>query len=463
MQVQCDQSMRRAIALRIKPISEQQGLKDHSMAWVTIRSGLSRLRGGRELSALLDQALVSGTNFMTNVILARALGVSDYGVFALAWTGVLFANSLQWAFIVSPMMSVGPKQEDHERPRYYGAVLVQEVGFALFCAVAVLVAVLVANVRFPTWDVRGLGLPLAVATLTYLLQDFIRRYLFSTRRTKKALICDSISYLTQLPIILAFASRPHFSTTAALWVIGATSMAGFLVGCIWFEPIELEFRSLRQVFVRHWKISRWLAPSAFMQWSSGNLFAMAAPLYYGAAAAGILRASQNIVGVAHIWFLGLENIVPAEAARRMHRDGPNAAFDYIKQILWRWGLITLVFVVIVAAVPAFWLNLIYGAKYGAYGHILQLYAVMYFIIFFSGPLRAGLQALEYTAPVFWSYLAMTVFSLLAAGPFARRLGLTGVMLGMIATQVLFQSVIGIALVVRIRRMRSLPLAVDLGA
>src|SRR5437879_5905535 len=94
----------------------------------------------------------------------------------------------------------------------------------------------------------------------------------------------------------------------------------------WLSPVFsgvgcLQFRSLREVFVRHWKISRWLAPSAFMQWSSGNLFAMAAPIYYGAAAAGILRAAQNIVGVAHIWFLGLDNVVPAEAARRMHSKG----------------------------------------------------------------------------------------------------------------------------------------------
>jgi O-antigen/teichoic acid export membrane protein len=210
---------------------------------------------------------------------------------------------------------------------------------------------------------------------------------------------------------------------------------------------------LREIFVRHWKISRWLAPSAFMQWSSGNLFQMAAPIYYGAAAAGILRAAQNIVGVAHIWFLGLDNVVPAEAARRMHSKGADAAFDYIKQIIWRWGSITLLFVAVVAVRPALWLKLVYGAKYAGYGHVLQLYALMYFLVFFAGPLRAGLQALEYTAPIFWSYLAMTGFSILFAGPFAKHLGLTGVMLGMIAINILSQGVVGIALVLRVRRIR----------
>src|SRR6266851_1032625 len=423
------------------------------MAWESIRRGLLRISGGREMSALVDQALVSGINFITNVILARVLGLHDYGIFALAWTTVLFANSLQWAFIVSPMMSVGPKQEPEDRPLYYGSVLVQEIVFALVCAVAVFVAVRVSATHFPQWDVYNLGAPLSFATLSYLLQDFVRRYLFSTRQSKRALASDAISYLTQLPIILLLSQRAHFSSQAALWVIAATSLAGFAVGCYYFEPVRLQFSSLREVFVRHWKISRWLAPSAFMQWSSGNLFAMAAPIYYGAAAAGILRAAQNIVGVAHIWFLGLDNVVPAEAARRMHSKGFDASFHYIKQIMWRWGMITLLFVTVVAVRPALWLKLVYGAKYAGYGHVLQLYAVMYLMVFFAGPLRAGLQALEYTAPIFWSYLAMTGFSILFAGPFAKRLGLTGVMLGMIATQVLFQGVIGIGLVLRVRRMR----------
>ena len=56
-------------------------------------SHLTRLR--REAWALGDQALVSGMNFMTNVLLARLLGMKEFGIFTLAWMAVLFFNSLQ--------------------------------------------------------------------------------------------------------------------------------------------------------------------------------------------------------------------------------------------------------------------------------------------------------------------------------------------------------------------------------
>ncbi len=419
-----------------------------------LRTWLGRISGGREISALGDQALVSGANFITNLMLARSMGLREYGVFALTWMAVLFVNSFQWALIVSPMMSVGPKQAEADRPTYYGAVVAQEVVYALLSAVGVFAALHVHLTRYPAWNFSGLGWPLAVATFSYLLQDFVRRYFFSTRQSAKALLSDAVSYLTQLPILFWLLRRPGTETGAVLWVIGVTSLAGFVVGWIYMEPLRLHWPDLRAIAARHWRISRWMAPSAFMQWSTGSLFTLAATLYYGAAAAAILRCCQNIVGIAHIWFLGLDNVVPAEAARRMHIGGVESAFSYIKSIATRWGLITFAFLFTISVAPNFWLHLIYGARYSGFGHVLQLNAALYMLAFFSGPLRAGLQALEYTAPIFWSYLAMTIFSVVLAGPAAHVLGLNGVLMGMIGTQIVFQMIVGAGLILRVRRLRT---------
>jgi membrane associated rhomboid family serine protease len=87
-----------------------------------------------------------------------------------------------------------------------------------------------------------------------------------------------------------------------------------------------------------------------------------------------------------------------------------------------------------------------------YGYILRLYALLYVIIFVGGPLRAGLQALEFTVPIFWSYLAMTAFAFAFAGPMAKWLGLSGSLFGLMGAQILFQSIVGAALLVRSRRV-----------
>lgn len=414
---------------------------------------MRRIAGGKAPIAILDQALVSGANFLTNILLARALGLSEYGIFALAWVAVLFANSLQWAFVVTPMMSIGPKQEPQERPSYNGAVLTQELVFAVVSALLVWAAVHLSVRFFPKWNVGPIGLPLAAATLSYLLQDFIRRYFFSTSQRTMAFVTDCISYLTQLPILFYISRRPNITLPSVLWIIAATSFIGFIACAPWYRPLSFDIGSFKRVFLRHWRLSRWLAPSAFMQWGAGNLFLMAAPVYYGPAASAALKAAQNIVAVAHIWFLGLDNVVISESSMQMHKNGPDGVIRYIRHIMIRWGGITLAFVSIVGLFPNFWLKLAYGAKYASYGHILQLYALLYLLSFFAFPLRSGLQALEYTLPIFCAYPVLIGLSIALAGPLARTLGLTGVMVGMIVMQLVFQGIIGTSFLVRARRMR----------
>jgi O-antigen/teichoic acid export membrane protein len=414
---------------------------------------LSKIGGGKTPAALFDQGLVSGANFLTNVILARGFGLREYGVFALAWVAVLFANSLQFALIITPMTSVGPKQDPEERPAYYGAVMVQEVVFALLAALVMYISVRLSAIYFPQWGVGNIASSMSVVTLAYLLQDFLRRYFFCTGQSKRALVTDAISYLTQVPIVYWMVHTHRAGISNTLGIIAATSFLAFLACLRWFEPITLDIQSVKRVFLRHWRISRWLAPTAFMQWGAGNLFLLAAPVYYGAAASAILRAAQNIVAVAHIWFLGLDNVVPAQAARQMRLGGVDGMLRYLKRVFLLWGGVTIAFTSVIASFPTFWLKLTYGQKYASDGTVLRLYALLYLVIFVSGPLRAGLQALEYTAPVFWAYPALIAFSVALAGPFARNLGLNGVILGMCATQLFFQSVIGIALWLRIRKIR----------
>ena len=77
--------------------------------------------------ALADQTMVSGVNFLTGILLARYLGLEEFGRFTLAWMAVLFVNSLQSGLIVQPMMSIGPKQAEDETSAYYGAVVAQQL------------------------------------------------------------------------------------------------------------------------------------------------------------------------------------------------------------------------------------------------------------------------------------------------------------------------------------------------
>lgn len=418
------------------------------------RIGIGFLRQftGRESWALADQAIVSATNFLTNLMLARFMGLREFGVFVLAWMSVLFVNSLQNALIVAPMMSISPQQEEKDRPSYFGAVVFQELILVSLCFVIVYSVLKVCGSFVWLSEVKQLALPLAVSAFAYQMQDFLRRYFFATRQCRRAFADDALSYLTQLPILLFLHRAGYLNSATALWAMAGTSLVGLLPAFLWMERLEFSWEWIGAISRKHWKTSRWLSASALLQWTSSNLFVIAAPVYYGAAAAGVLKASQNIMGVSHVWFQGLDNVVPAESARRLRQSGVRPMLGYTRSILVRWGGLTLLFAIVIASAPGFWLRLVYGPQMVQYGYILRLYALLYLVVFLGGPLRAALQALEFTAPIFWSYLAMTAFAFCFAVPLAKWLGLSGSLLGLIGSQILFQSIVGAALLMRSRRM-----------
>ena len=408
------------------------------------------LAGGRESWAIADQALVSATNFLTNVIVARNLGIVQFGVFSVAWMALLFISSMQMANIISPMMSLAPKTDVGDRPGYFGALIVQEL-----LLVCVSLLLLLSGLRLiARWshqpEMHLLQYPLCMAVVAYLLQDFVRRYLFTIKQSRRAFIDDAVSCLPQLPLIFLLTRLHLISTPGVLTTIAATSGCGVLLGIYWLEPVTFSRAAFKATTLRQWKISKWLAPSALLTWTSSNFFVVIAPAYYGAVAAGVLRASQNMVAVANIWFLGLDNVMPSEAARRLHEHGRPSAVQYLRGMFWRWGGITFVFISVLCIAPEFWLTAIYGNKFAAYGYLLRLFGLLYLVIFTGKVANAGLQALEYTAPIFWLNLVMTGSSLLIAVPLTKHLGLTGVMVGTIGTQLFMQGMLVVALVMRLR-------------
>ena len=388
--------------------------------------------------ALADQAVISGVNFLTGILLARYLGLEGFGQFTLAWMAVLFVNALQHATIIAPMMSIGPKQPAAELPAYYGAVIVQQVVFSLCGFVVLFAAIEASPLVFPDWGLGGLGLPLASAAVAFQCQDFLRRYLFTRGRAAQAFVNDGLRYLGQLAILswlfLSFPERRE--SESALWVIAGTAAAATFYGVFLIERVTWAPGAFRATAARHWRFSRWLAGSAVMQWVTANLFLLAAGALLGTAAVGALRAAQTLLGPCNILFQGLENVVPARAAWHFQDGGKAALVGYMKKVGLVFGLVTAAIAAVAAAAPDFWLGLAYGDEYVGYGYLVRWYAVMYVVALITLPLRAGLRAIEHTQAIFWGYLWVTLFSILFAYPLILYFDLPGVVIGMLLVYVI---------------------------
>ena len=378
-----------------------------------------------------DQGFISGVNFFTNILLARFLGIEEFGRFTLAWMVVLFANSLQSAAIIQPMLSVGPKQADADAEAYFGAILVHQVVMAGFAFAVVFIGVEVCAVAEPSWGITSFAVPLAAAVLAGQAQDFFRRYFFVRGRTATAIVSDGIRYLSQLILLYGIANVLSSGLTSpmALWIISAASALGTVPGAVCLEKLTLSRKVLQQTIKRHWQVSKWLLPSALMHWTTGQAFIIIAGGVLGAAVVGMMRAAMAVVGVVHIVYLGMENFAPIQAAQIFHRHGCGPLHRYIKSLTWKAGgaVLLLLLIINLNATSITWL--MFGADYPELSPLLLGFSVIYFVALLNVILGIWALAIEWTRIIFISLVTMTAVTFVTAYPFVVFGGVAGALSG----------------------------------
>lgn len=403
--------------------------------------------------ALADQAMVSGTNFLTGVLFARFLGVAEFGRFTLAWMVVQFVASLQMAMISSPMMSIAPKQLAEAKSHYYASILIQQIIFSVVSSGAVWACARFGHYIDPKWQFEDLAVPLAIAVFCFQSQDFLRRWFFSQGRPAAAFFNDAVSYLGQLAVLFYCYQLMVLDTKTVLYISAVTSALAFY-GFFNLGKLRYSYKDFKAHSKRNWSVSKWLAASSLLQWTSGNLFLIASGTLLSATAVGALKASQNIVGITHILFQGLENIIPVRASHYYAQMGVSGMIAYLRKAAIFGGLATFLIILPIILMPELLLKWVYGDEYMEYGFVVIAYGIIYLVIFFSLPLRAALRALEHSRPIFYAYVVSTLFAIIAVKPLLTSFAVKGALLGIAGTSSILLVVLFMLCLFKIKEIKS---------
>lgn len=386
--------------------------------------------------ALTDQALVSGSGFLTTVLLVRWLGLDAFGSFSLLWLGVLLAVGLGQALIGQPALTIAPKLEHGSRAQreYLGALWVLELGYSLLVLV---VGWLAYGAALRTWGEGGLTRclwPVTWAAVGRQAQAFARALLFAQEARRRVVFIDAVAYPGQLLALGWLAAVGRLDLPGALWVVAATSAAATIAACIG-RPWRTSREALRSAVRRHWRSGRWLAAMQILQLCASNAFVVAAAALLGAGAAGAIKAAQGVIGVLHVGFLAMENFVPVSAARLYVRGGSGALARYLAHVGRVGTAATIALSVALAAGARPLLALVYHRAAGAeLVTALRAFALLYVFAFAVTLLQIAFRTVEHTRPVFLAYVATTLVALAVAEPVVRRFGFSGAVAGMAGLQ-----------------------------
>ncbi|MFT5765824.1 MAG: O-antigen/teichoic acid export membrane protein [Saprospiraceae bacterium] len=395
---------------------------------------------------LIDQGLVSGTSFITGIMLTRFLGLKEYGAFILLWMVILFGLSITQALITQPLVSLEPKMSQEESNPYLRSVH----GFQLLLSLlATLLSIIALTLLSQFEFFRSLelltitGLSLALGLI--LLYDFYRKYFFLKNDFKTPLGTDAILMIIQLGGIFLLYETGLLSIPYFLSVVAFTYLVVCGIGYIKILRPEFGTKALTTVFQKHYDFSKWLLGTVALQWLGGNFFIICAGGILGAATVGAVRIAQNVIGLTHVIFLAMENVVPISAARAFKDGGRKKLYTFLKNISLKIGWFVMSILILISIFSPNILGLLYGEDFVAYSYILICFCIIYLLVYIGYPLRFALRTLELTKPIFIAYALGAIFSVIMAAPMLQYWGIYGLLLGLFMTQLITQSVYVISL------------------
>ena len=386
------------------------------------------IKSKRHISwALADQGIVSGTNFINNMILARIFGVDLFGQFSLLWMIVLFAGNFQLVTIIQPLYVLGIKYKEND-DYYSGVLFLQIIEAALFFVLSFFGYCLFSILYLNELSV-SVAVSLAFLIFFNMLQDFFRRLFFVKGTGSVAVLFDSINYFGRVIVLCWMYLWVRVDVVTVLWSFAIISFFTSYIGLLHFKPKMVPLRLIMDILSEHWDFSKWLTKSVFLQLAIGNLFVIVGSHIIGPSVAGIIRISQNLMGICHVLFLSIENFAPVGMATNLKNGGIKAFNRYSLRLGIGVTSVTLLFVLLIAAFPGFWIELIYGSEFLIYDEFLRWYVFVYVFFSLNSILKLALRTLLLAKFIFVSEVVAFLFSLATAALFIREFGIHGVTVG----------------------------------
>lgn len=394
------------------------------------KSGWMRYTRGRSAMALADQVLISGSNFAANIVLVRALGLHEYGKYAIAFMLLLYVNAVQMSFVTSPMLSLAPQLGAEEKRRFVDGMYAVQVLASVGALVVGLIAGLVASLFTPYYSVPCV-LAFAFTVGTFQLQDWLRRYYFVYNKPKFTLLSDFLSYFVQLAVFVVL-WRMHTLTLFTTFVImGVTSLAGFLVGPI-TDRLTPAMDHLREAWKQCRTMSRDLFVANQVRWFGLQGVLLIGTGIIGTAGAGGLRATLSLSGPMNLVLTAIENVMPIRMAEELKKNGAAGAFALTQKAIFAGAAIFALVALPIAIFGHQILRLLYGPAMAPFYWPMVLQLACLIVQVASNLYVYFYRSVRDTRPVMRAYAVNAVASLVTVYAFGRLWDATGIVLSSLA-------------------------------
>ncbi|WP_460226149.1 lipopolysaccharide biosynthesis protein [Aurantivibrio infirmus] len=396
--------------------------------------------------AILDQAILSATNFAINVLLIRYLPIDEFGVYVIVFSLLLFVSSVQAALVCSPLIVIVPQRKERLGENFIGSIF---YGYAFLCfSIVCLIQLSHAMSKFGfdwVYDSTLVNI-LSVTSVFYLGQLFIRSVLLSKFRFLSALINDLIISSLQILFIIILVKAESLEINSIFLSLSFSAFASFIYGLFQCRRYLKSPKSSRVLIdcIRNLNHGKWLLGSNLIGWSRTNIINYAALFMLGPVAPAVIRTLQTIFGPLNLGLLSMESVIPQYCSRLYLDRGFSAlASAIVKVSFFALALVVFYYIVVVSFGPLI-LRSFFGEKYVEYSSLVWLVGVQYLFIVLQIVSTIVLRVIEKPKSIFKISAMEFLLTLIPGILLINYIELEGVILWKIASSVVLS--IGLLLV-----------------
>ncbi len=387
-------------------------------------------QGAREgYLAAVDQGVISASNFLATIILARNVTPTELGVYGVGFVALRLVRSFQEGLVVQPLNVFGAAMDAASFRRYATSSTLLQVFLAIASSLAAALGgwllIITGN------DTAGPALFwLWFAFLWWQLQEHIRRMLYTRGLLSAAVINTVLANALRLILMLWWVPQGKLSGIYGLHAIGWGSLGAMLPG-LWAARSywTRDFANLKETWSRNWGLGRWLLGGSLANWVAVEFYPVLTAGMISFAAAGAYRALQNLVAPIHLLLRATDTFLTPRAARLFDQNGQGALGLTLRRIYLVSGIPILGVLAIAMLFPVPLLRLLYGETYLSYSDSMILMALFYALLYAYYPLQTAFKAARLTRPIFLANL-VAIGAMFTVGIWAiLRWGVAGTIAG----------------------------------
>ena len=314
----------------------------------------------------IDQVFVSGCRVLLSIVIARSLGLEEFGVYSLLWTIVIFSSAMQIPISIIPMMQLAPRMSPKRKGTFNASAMIIQLGYGI---VSVLLTVIALILLMPD-DKNAIQLTVLISGYIFAYNQFeyLRRYFFSEGKRVAAFFFDVLLYSAVFFFIYLLLVNNIFSLESyiaiSLLPAGILSLAMVRLYQLYRASPVLHLAIIRRLLA----ISSPLIGSTIAHFISGYCFVFSTAYFLGASEVGGISAVRNIVGPFMLILMALENSLIRKFAL-LPINSNQIRIESRKETV-KWLFLFLILALLFSGFSSELMRLLYGEEFVVFSNLI---------------------------------------------------------------------------------------------